>query len=76
MSATENRVRELFRQHLDVDRDPDFDVGLGASGVSSIDAVKFVKKVGEAFNVEMRPEDVAEFQTLRDVVTYLDTRGG
>ena len=76
MSATENRVRELFREHLDVDRDPDFDVGLGASGVSSIDAVKFVKKVGEAFNVEMRPEDVAEFQTLRDVVTYLDTRGG
>ena len=76
MSATENRVRELFREHMDVDRDPDFDVGLGDSGVSSIDAVKFVKKVGEAFNVEMRPEDVAEFQTLRDVVTYLDTRGG
>ena len=76
MSATESRVRELFREHLDVDRDPDFDVGLGASGVSSIDAVKFVKKVGEAFNVEMRPEDVAEFQTLRDVVTYLDTRAG
>ena len=74
MSATENRVRELFRQHLDVDRDPNFDVGLGDSGVSSIDAVKFVKKVGEAFNVEMRPEDVAKFQTLRDVVTYLDTR--
>lgn len=76
MSATESRVRELSREHLDVDRDPDFDVGLGAPGVSSIDAVKFVKKVGEAFNVEMRPEDVAEFQTLQDVVTYLDTRGG
>lgn len=76
MSATESRVRELFREHMEVDRDPDFNVGLGDSGVSSMDAVKFVKKVGEAFNVEIRPEDVAEFQTLRDVVTYLDSHGG
>ena len=76
MSATEDRVRELFHQHLDADRDPNFDVGLGDSGVSSMDAVKFVKKVGEAFNVTMRSEDVAEFQTLRDLVTYLDTHGG
>lgn len=73
MSATEDRVRELFRQHLDADRDPDFSVGLGDSGISSMDAVKFVKEVGDAFNVEMRAEDVAEFQTLGDVVKYLDT---
>ena len=76
MSATENRVRELFRQHLDADRDPNFDVGLGDSGVSSMDAVRFVKEVGEAFNVEMRAEDVAEFQNLRDLVNYLDARSG
>ena len=75
MSATEDRVRELFREHLDVDRDPDFDVGLGDSGISSMDAVRFVKKVGEAFNVEMRSEHVAEFQNLRDVVKYIDARG-
>ena len=74
MSATEDRVRELFRQHLDADRDPDFSVGLGDSGISSMDAVKFVKEVGDAFNVEMRAEDVAEFQTLGDVVRYLDTQ--
>ena len=76
MSATEDRVRELFRQHLDANRDPDLEIGLGESGISSMDAVKFVKKVGEAFNVTMRSEDVAEFQTLRDLVTYLDTHGG
>jgi len=76
MSATENRVRWLFRQHLDADRDPNFDVGLGDSGVSSMDAVRFVKEVGEAFNVEMRAEDVAEFQNLRDLVNYLDARSG
>jgi len=41
-----------------------------------MDAVRFVKEVGEAFNVEMRAEDVAEFQNLRDLVNYLDARSG
>ena len=76
MSATEDRVKELFRKHMDVDRDPDFDLGLGDSGVSSMEAVKFVKKVGEAFNVVMHPEDVAKFQSLRDVVKFIDTHAG
>ncbi|MDE0149085.1 MAG: acyl carrier protein [Rhodospirillaceae bacterium] len=76
MSATQDRVRALFREHLDADRDPDFGVGLGDSGISSMDAVKFVKACGEAFGVEMRAEDVADFQTLGDVVTYLDANAG
>ena len=76
MSATRDRVRDLFREHLDPERDPDFDVGLGDSGVSSVDAVAFVKKVEEAFDVEIPPESVAAFQTLGDLVSYLDTHGG
>ncbi len=76
MSATEDRVRALFREHLDADRDPDFGVGLGDSGISSMDAVKFVKACGEAFGVEMRAEDVADFQSLGDVVKYLDANAG
>ena len=76
MSATENRLTELFRQHLGLGRDPDFDVGMGDSGVSSVDAVEFIKKVGEAFDVELPPEDVAKFQNLRDLVQYLDTHDG
>ncbi|MCY3876702.1 MAG: acyl carrier protein [Rhodobacteraceae bacterium] len=72
MSATKERVRKLFREHLDPKRDPDFDIGLGDSGVSSVDAVYFVKKVGDAFNVEIQPSDVAKFQNLGDLVSYLD----
>ena len=75
MSASQDRVRALFREHLDPDRDPDFEVGLGDSGVSSMDAVDFVKKVGEAFGVEISPAAVAEFQTLGDLVSYLDSQG-
>lgn len=73
MSASQDRVRQLFREHLDPDRDPDFNVGLGDSGVSSVDAVEFVKKVGEAFNVDIPPAEVSEFQTLGDLVSYLDS---
>ena len=74
MPATQERVRELFRENLDPDRDPDFDVGLGDSGVSSVDAVNFVKKVAEAFDVDLPPAVVAGFKTLGDLVSYLDTQ--
>ena len=50
--------------------------GLGDSGVSSVDAVAFVKKVGEAFDVTIAPEDFAEFQNLRDLVNHLDSNAG
>ena len=76
MAATEDRVRELFHEHLGLGREPDFDVEMGDSGVSSVDAVAFVKKVGEAFGLEISPEDSAKFRSLRDVVGYIDTHGG
>ena len=73
MASTEDRVRELVNQHLNLGREPNFDAGLGESDVSSVDAVAFVKKAGEAFGVEIPPEKVANFQTLRDLVRYLDS---
>lgn len=74
MSATEDRVRELFRKHLGLGRDPDFDAGLEDSMISSMDAVEFIQKVGEAFDMEIPPEDFAKFENLRDLVGYLDAR--
>lgn len=73
MASTEDRVRELANQHLNLGRAPNFDAGLGESDVSSVDAVAFVKKAGEAFGVEIPPEQVANFKTLRDLVRYLDS---
>lgn len=75
MSAAQNLLTELFREHLDPDRDPDFGVGLGDPGGSSVDAVEFVKKVGGAFDVDIPLADVAEFRTLGDLASYLDTHG-
>jgi len=73
VSSTKDRVKELANQHLNLGREPNFDTGLGDSDVSSVDAVAFVKKVGEAFGVEIPPEKVANFKTLQDLVQYLDS---
>ncbi|MYF94062.1 MAG: acyl carrier protein [Holophagales bacterium] len=73
VSATESRIQELARQHLDIGRDLDLDAGLLSSDISSLDAVAFVKKVGEAFGVEVPPEEVANWKNLRDFAAFLDS---
>ncbi|MXZ37549.1 MAG: acyl carrier protein [Holophagales bacterium] len=73
VSATESRTQELARQHLDIGRDLDLDAGLLSSDISSLDAVAFVKKVGEAFGVEVPPEEVANWKNLRDFAAFLDS---
>lgn len=77
MTTTEDRIRALVHEHLDLGREPDFESeDLSDSGVSSVDAVAFIKKVGQAFNVEMPPEEFANFKTLRDVATFIDNHAG
>ena len=73
MTATETRIQELARQHLGIEKDLDFDLGLLASDISSLDAVAFVKKVGEAFNVDVPPAQVANWRNLRDFAAFLDS---
>ena len=46
------------------------------TGVSSVDAVAFIKQVAEAFDTDIPPEDFAEFTCVRDLVGYLDSRAG
>ncbi|MDD9983602.1 MAG: acyl carrier protein, partial [Gammaproteobacteria bacterium] len=65
-----------YIEHLAPDGEPNFDAGLDDTGVSSVDAVAFIKKVGEAFNVTIPPEDFAEFKCLRDLATYLESHAG
>ena len=76
MSATEDRVRALYVEHLAPDGDPDFDATLSDTGVSSVDAVAFIKQVADAFDTTISPEDFAEFTCVRDLVTFLDSRSG
>ena len=74
MSATEERLRTLVDEHLDVGRDVNFDAKLADVGVSSVDTVAFLKVITQEFNVSIPPEDYAGLQTMRDLIGYLDSR--
>lgn len=74
MTATEGRLKSLAQEQFDLDREPDPDAKVRDSGVSSMDAVAFIKKVGEAFGVDIPPEDAAELEDLRGLAQYLDSR--
>ncbi len=74
MSDTEERVRKIVVEHLDVDADK---VVTNASfiddlGADSLDTVELVMAFEEEFGVEI-PDDAAEtIQTVEDAVKYLD----
>jgi len=74
MSATEERLRTLVDEHLDVGRDVNFNAKLADAGVSSVDTVAFLKVITQEFNVAIPPEDYAQLQTMRDLIGYLDSR--
>ena len=74
MTTTEERLKQIIDEHLDLGRDPDFDAQLGDSGVSSVDAVAFFKVVNEEFDLGLAPEDCLQFKTLRDLATFIDAR--
>ena len=67
------RLGELVNEHLDLDRDPQWDGGLADSGVSSLDAVAFKKVVEKEFGVSVPPEC---FDTLRKLAAYIDSQAG
>ena len=76
MATTEDRIRELVRDNLDLDRNPNFDASLSDSGVSSVDAVAFMKVVSQEFGVEITPDDLAQIMNLRDLAAFIDSRTG
>ena len=77
MPSTEERIRQLVADNLEVDGQPigaslDLNASLGDAGVSSMDIVAFAKAIQEEFNVEFTAQDCAELQTLSDVIKFLD----
>lgn len=76
MSSTEDRLMALANENLDTGREPDMDTRFGDSGVSSVDAVAFIKKVSQEFGLTIPPEDFSQFQSLRELASYLDSNSG
>ena len=76
MASTEDRLRQLISDNLDLDREPDFDRAFSDAGVSSVEAVAFFKLVNDEFDLSMQAEDCLQFRTLRDLVAHIDARAG
>ena len=81
MATTEERLRKLVDENLEIEGRPtgrplNLNSNLRDSGVSSVDFVAFTKVVAEEFDVSFTPEDCAKYQSLGDLVEFLDSRSG
>ena len=74
MASSEERIKNMFEQNLGIPAD--LDISAADTGVSSLVLVDFLKKVAESFNIEIPAETAAEFATLRDLVSYVDSHSG
>ena len=77
MATTEERIRKLVDENLEIDGRPigrplDVNSSLRDSGVSSVDFVAFAKVVADEFNVSFSPEDCAKYNTIGDLIEALE----
>ncbi len=80
MATVEERIRKLVDENLEIEGRPlgrslDLNASLRDAGVPSADFVAFTKVVAEEFNLTFSPDDCSRFQSLGDLVTFLDSRG-
>ena len=79
MPSTEDRVRKLIADNLEVDGQSvgdsvDFSQSLTDIGVSSMDVVAFARVIQQEFNVQFTPENCAELTSLTQLVGFLDAQ--
>ena len=73
MASTEDRVANLAETHLGISDRSMLDASTSDLGVSSMNAVSFLKKINEEFGTNITGEQAAEFTSLRDVINHLDS---
>ena len=79
MASTEERMRTLVDENLEIEGRPtgrplDSNLSLKDSGVSSVDFVAFTKVVAQEFNVSFTPDDCAKYNTVGELIAYLDAK--
>ena len=77
MATTEQRVRQLVSDNLEVDGQPlnlsaDLNTGLTELGVSSLDIVAFAKLVSKEFDITFTIEDYKTVNTIQKLIDYVD----
>ncbi len=74
MASTEDQLRQIITENLDIGREPRFDTKLVDSGVSSVDCIAFFKIVNEQFGLGLVAEECRQFETLTDLVKFIDSK--
>ena len=79
MASTEERLRKLIGDNLEVDGKPlgsdlDLNTNLSDAGVSSMDIVSFAKVVQDEFGIKFEPEQCTEIQSLAALIEFLDAK--
>ena len=79
MASTEDRVRKLVAENLEVDGKPldaslDLNSSLSDVGVSSMDIVAFGKLVGQEFGVTISREQCPTLNSLQELIDFLDSQ--
>ncbi len=77
MASTEERIRNLIAENLEVDGQPialpdDLSISLLEAGISSVDLVAFAKIVEQEFDVKLTLEDCTNLNSVRELVARLD----
>ena len=70
--SVETRLFALAQENLELGRDPDWDLKLSESDISSMDAVAFIKLVNHEFGVDIPAEALAEIDTMRALAKYVE----
>ncbi len=78
MASTEDRVRKLIADNLEVDGKPvdasmDLSSNLTDAGVSSMDIVSFARVIQNEFGVSFTPEHCTELQSIGQLIEFLDS---
>lgn len=72
MNSTEDQILGLAHKLLG--QDVHIETEIADAGISSMDLIAFLKKVGEDFDIAISRVDVIRFQNLRDLVEFIDAR--
>ncbi len=79
MPTTEERIRKLVADNLEVDGKPisesvDLNVSLTDLGVSSLNIVAFARLIQQEFDMKFEVEHCAELNNLAEVIEFLDSQ--
>lgn len=76
MPSNADRLSKLIVDNFDLDEGPNFNASFSDLDISSVDAVAFFKLVNSEFSLGLQADDCKQFETLSDLLSYIDSRAG